>query len=60
MSKRKSLRTSESEWRATRHRPYAHPKPRKRTLGDVLNAIKNDPFVWVVVIMALFSIPYFL
>lgn len=39
MSKRKSLRTSESEWRSTKHRPYAHPQPRKRTLGDVLNAV---------------------
>lgn len=60
MSKRKALRTSEAEWRATKHRPYAHPRPQKRTLGDVLNALSNNAFFWVVLIMVVFFVPYFL
>ena len=42
---RKDLRVAESEWRATKHRVSPRRPSRKRTFGDVLNAIWRWIFV---------------
>lgn len=39
MRNRKDLRVAEGEWRATKQRPYAHPKAPKRSALNLHNAL---------------------